>query len=101
MLRELICFVGLCLCGYLLYLTEYVGLCLGHCDPLNYSLGIAWFLTGIVVRSRKVLKVWAVIGLIGITYFVIREFFEGFCFYCTVIHLIGIASILSLKTGLK
>lgn len=101
MLREVVCLIGLSVCGYLLYLTEYVGICLGHCDPLNYSLGIAWFLAGIVVRNKRVLKIWAILGLIGIAYFVIREIFEGFCFYCTIVHLIGIVSIISLKIDLK
>ena len=101
MLREVICSIGLILCGYLLYLTEYIGICLDHCDPFNYSLGFAWFFFGIIIRRNKILKIWAILGLIGIFYFITREIFEGFCLYCTVIHILGIASILSLKKDLK
>ena len=99
MLRKLICLVGLILCGYLLYLTEFVGLCLGHCDPTNYSLGIAWFLAGAILRSehaiRKVnlLKAWGLLGVLGVGYFMVREVFEGFCFYCTIIHVIALSCV--------
>ena len=92
MLRKLICSAGLLLCGYLLYLTEFVGLCLGHCDPLNYSLGSAWFLAGLILKNR-LLKIWALLGVLGVGYFVVREIFEGFCFYCTVIHLIALCCV--------
>ncbi len=101
MLRKVVCSIGLALCWYLLYLTEYVGICLGHCDPFNYCLGSAWFLLGIVVERDKIVKFWAILGLIGIAYFVVREFFEGFCFYCTILHVLGLTAILSLKIDLK
>ncbi|ADB57111.1 hypothetical protein Arcpr_0034 [Archaeoglobus profundus DSM 5631] len=97
MLRKVICAVGLVVCGYLLYLTEYVGICLDHCDPFNYSLGLAWFLIGLILKERG-LQIWALAGLLGIAYFVIRELFEGFCLYCTFIHLIALTAVLSTKT---
>ncbi|WP_456328470.1 hypothetical protein [Archaeoglobus sp.] len=100
MLRRVICLIGFVVCGYLLYLTEYVGLCLGHCDPFNYSLGIFWFLSGLILRGR-ILKIWALAGIVGIAYFVVREVFEGFCFYCTLIHIIALISIISSKRDWK
>ena len=92
MLRKVICLAGFIFCGYLFYLTEFVGLCLGHCDPLNYSLGSAWFFAGLILKNRF-LRVWALSGVLGIGYFVIGEIFEGFCFYCTVIHVITLCCI--------
>uniref|UniRef100_A0A7J3TG25 Vitamin K epoxide reductase domain-containing protein n=1 Tax=Geoglobus ahangari TaxID=113653 RepID=A0A7J3TG25_9EURY len=88
----IICLAGLILCGYLLYLTEYVGLCLGHCDPLNYWFGMAWFFVGLILKNRF-LKIWALLGVLGVGYFVTREILEGFCFYCTVIHLIALCCV--------
>ncbi len=96
MLRKVICAIGLVVCGFLLYLTEYFGICLGHCDPFNYSLGLAWFLSGLILRGR-ILKVWALAGGLGVVYFVVRELFEGFCLYCTIIHIIALTSIVSSK----
>jgi len=95
-----ICIIGIFICGYMLYLTEYVGVCLGHCDPTNYSLGFLWFLIGMFVRGN-VRIFWAILGILGILYFVFREFFEGFCLYCTIIHLVAVCAILSLKIDLK
>ena len=100
MLRKVICLIGICICGYLLYLTEYVGICLGHCDPMNYSLGLSWFLVGLLIRG-SIKRIWAALGIIGILYFVLRELFEGFCLYCTIIHMIAIGAIVSLKTDQK
>ena len=101
MLREIFCAIGLVLCGYLLYLTEYFGICLGHCNPVYYTMGLAWFLLGIVIRSYRILKIWAIGGLAGIAYFVTLEIFEGFCLYCTIAHIVGIVSMLGLKIDQK
>lgn len=89
------CLAGLTLCSYFLFLTEYVGVCLSHCDPVNYSLGVAWFsigiLLGILPTQKNLSILWAIIGILGVLYFVTREFFEGFCPYCTLLHVITVA----------
>ncbi len=97
MLREILCALGLILCGYLLYLTEYFGICLGHCNLDYYTLGLVWFLLGILIRDGRLLNIWAIVGLVGVAYFVTLEIFEGFCLYCTILHILGIMSIFSLK----
>ncbi len=100
MLRKVMCLAGVYICSYLLYLTKYVGICLGHCNLINYSLGLAWFLVGLLVKG-SIKRIWAILGIIGILYFVLREFFDGFCLYCTIIHMIAIGAIVSLKTDQK
>jgi len=72
----------------------------GYCDPLNYSLGLAWFTAGIFIDERFT-KLWSILGISGVAYFVVREIFEGFCQYCTLLHVIGLIAIASFHRPLK
>jgi uncharacterized membrane protein len=80
---------------YLIYIYYFVGLCLGHCNPFNYSLGLIWFTIGIFVDrfGRRWVDLWSIAGIIGVAYFVLLETIEGFCEYCTILHALGLTAI--------
>lgn len=100
---KILCVIGIIFCSYFLYLYEVRGVCLGHCNPLNYSLGLFWFAVGLFVHYRKPLNlVWATLGILGVIYFVCMECVVGFCKYCTILHIIGISAIfLSVREDLS
>ena len=95
LLQKLTCAIGLAVSFSLIYIYYFVGLCLGHCNPLNYSLGFVWFAIGIFVDrfGKRWVDLWSVAGVVGVVYFVLLEMIEGFCEYCTILHVLGLTAI--------
>ena len=101
LLQRLVCAFGFLFSAYLLYTYEVIGICLGHCNPLNYSLGLIWFGMGILIlKFHKYVNLWSAGGLAGIVYFVYLETIEGFCLYCTILHILGLTAIVLAQISL-
>ncbi len=94
---------------YLLYINLNQQLCLVDAPCLSeYNLlfsvlGLIWFTAGFFVLfvNKKLVKlVWAILGFVGIAFFVSLMIIENyFCPYCSLAHVVGgTAAILSLRT---
>ncbi len=108
-LIQLLLLIGLVDTLYLLYINLNQQLCLVDAPCLSeYNLlfsilGLIWFTAGffvILVEKRQVRVVWAILGFVGIAFFVSLMIIENyFCPYCSLAHVVGgAAAILSLRT---